>query len=189
MKILEDNSHVSYTASERITQIVKSLRTFARLDEAEYQKANIHEGLDSTLTLIDHEIKDRITVTKNYGDIPEIDCYPNQLNQVFMNVFMNAIQATERDGQITIKTSFEGNMVVVTISDTGCGIQSENISRIFDPGFTTSGVGVGTGLGLPISYTIVQNHRGDIKVDSEVGEGTSITISLPVDLKVPLQKE
>jgi two-component system NtrC family sensor kinase len=182
LKILENNNRVTSTASERITDIVRSLKSFARLDEASYQKANIHEGLDSTLTLIDHEIKDRITVIKRYGDIPEIDCYPDQLNQVFMNILMNAIQAIGKKGQITINTSLEKEKVVETITDSGCGIRTENIGKIFNPGFTTRGPRVGMGLGLPISYNIIQKHGGEIKVSSEVGKGTSFTILLPTDL-------
>jgi signal transduction histidine kinase len=187
LKLLEDNNQITTTASERITKIVKSLKTFARLDEADYQNVNIHEGLDSTLTLIEHEIRDRITVIKNYGNIPKIDCYPDQLNQMFMNVLMNAVQSIDEKGQITIKTYSEGNKVLVKISDNGCGIPTENIAKIFNPGFTTRGVGVGTGLGLSISYNIIQTHNGEIKVDSLIGEGTSFTIQLPTDLKRTLK--
>ncbi len=183
LKILGDNNNVTATASERIANIVRSLKTFARLDEADYQKTDIHEGLDSTLTLIDYEIKGRTSVIKDYSEIPKINCYPNQLNQVFMNVLMNAVQAIKQEGQITIRTYLKDGNVAVTISDNGCGIPSENMGKIFDPGFTTSGVGVGTGLGLSISHNIIQKHNGEIKVESEVGEGTSFTILLPTDLK------
>ena len=181
IEILEDNNKVTITASERIAKIVRSLRTFARLDEAEYQKADIHEGLDSTLTLVEHEMKDRITVVKDYGEIPEMHCYLNQLNQVFMNVLMNAIQAIEEKGTITIKTYLQDTDVIVKISDNGCGISPENIDKIFNPGFTTRGVGVGTGLGLSISYNIIEKHRGKIKVESEVGKGSTFTVALPIE--------
>ncbi|MFQ5628199.1 MAG: ATP-binding protein [bacterium] len=180
LKILGDNNNVTTTASERIANIVRSLKTFARLDEADYQEADIHEGLDSTLTLIDHEIKDRISVIKDYSEIPEINCYPNQLNQVFMNVLMNAVQAIAKKGQITIKTYLKNGNVAVNISDTGCGIPSESMEKIFDPGFTSRGVAVGTGLGLSISHNIIQKHNGEIKVESEVEKGTSFTILLPI---------
>ena len=182
-RIMEENTHITSEASERIANIVKSLKSFARLDESDYQKGNIHEGLDSTLTLINYEMKDRITIKTDYGEIPEINCYPNQLNQVFMNILMNAIAAIERDGVITIKTFLEGKHLVVQISDNGNGIPKENIDRIFDPGFTSRGHGVGTGLGLSISYNIIQKHQGEIKVNSEVGKGSTFSIYLPVDLQ------
>ncbi len=181
LRILTDNNHVTTTASERITDIVRSLKIFARLDEADYQIANLHDGLDTTLTLLDHEIKDRIIVTRDYGDIPNIGCYPNQLNQVFMNILMNAVQAIEKEGRITIKTVLENGKITVEFSDTGRGIPSENIARVFDPGFTTKGVGVGTGLGLSISHNIIQKHNGHITVESEEGKGTSFTILLPIN--------
>jgi signal transduction histidine kinase len=182
-KILEDNNKVTTTASKRIAKIVQSLKTFARLDEAEFLKADIHEGLDSTLTLIDHEIKTRITVIKQYGEIPEIECYPNELNQVFMNVLMNAVQAIEQDGQIVIKTYLEDDKVIVKISDDGRGIPPDAMDKIFNPGFTSKGVGVGTGLGLSISYNIIQKHHGEIRVESEVGKGTTFFIILGTELK------
>ncbi len=181
LRILTDNNHVTTTASERITDIVTSLKIFARLDEADYQEANLHDGLDTTLTLLDHEIKDRIIVSRDYGDIPNIGCYANQLNQVFMNILMNAVQAIENEGRITIKTALESGKVTVEFSDTGRGIPSENMAKVFDPGFTTKGVGVGTGLGLSISHNIIQKHNGHIRVESEEGKGTSFTILLPIN--------
>jgi signal transduction histidine kinase len=183
IKILEDNNNVTTIASDRIQKIVKSLRTFARLDEAEYQKADVHEGLESTLTLIHHKIKERITIIKEYGEVPQIYCYPNQLNQVFMNILMNAIQAIKKKGRIIIKSHLEDNRVKISISDNGEGISPENINKLFNPGFTTRGVGVGTGLGLSISYNIIQKHDGEIKIESEVGKGTTFTIILPVTSK------
>jgi signal transduction histidine kinase len=179
LQILEDNNKITATASDRIAKIVTSLRSFSRLDEAEYQKADIHEGLNSTLMLLEHEMRDRIAVGREYGEIPEIDCYPSQLNQVFMNVLKNAVQAIEERGQINVRTYLDDNKVVVEISDNGCGIPPEDLDRIFGPGFTTRGVGVGTGLGLSISYNIIQKHHGEIKVDSEVGKGSTFTIILP----------
>jgi signal transduction histidine kinase len=180
LEILRSNNEIAVTASDRIAGIVRSLKNFARLDEAEFQQADLHEGLDSTLTLLDHVLKGRISVVKRYGEIPPIQCYPNQLNQVFMNVLSNAEQAIEAEGTITIATERRGDNVEVKIGDDGAGISDAELKRVFDPGFTTKGVGVGTGLGLSISYNIVQKHHGRIDATSEPGEGTTITITLPI---------
>ena len=181
IRILRENTDITAMASDRIVKIVRSLKNFARLDEAEFQKANILEGLDNTLTLLHHEMKNKVEIVKEYGEIPLLNCYPNQLNQVFMNLLANANQAIDGKGTITIKTFANGQNVTVQISDTGKGIPQENIRRIFDPGFTTKGVGVGTGLGLSISYNIIQKHHGRIEVASEVGRGTTFTITLPIE--------
>jgi signal transduction histidine kinase len=180
LEILRNNNELTLTASDRIAEIVRSLKNFARLDEAEFQEANLHEGLDSTLTLLHHVLKRHINVVKKYGDLPPVQCYPNQLNQVFMNVLSNAEQAIEGEGTITIVTERRGDTVSVKISDDGAGIPSDELKRIFDPGFTTKGVGVGTGLGLSISYNIVEKHGGNIVAESEPGRGTTITITIPV---------
>jgi signal transduction histidine kinase len=179
LQILKNNNELTLTASGRIAEIVKSLKSFARLDEAEFQDADVHEGLESTLSLLHHELKNRIEVRKSYGDIPKIPCYPNQLNQVFMNVLSNAGQAIIDRGVITITTKRHGDNAVITISDDGCGIDTDTLDRIFDPGFTTKGVGVGTGLGLSITYNIIKRHNGDIAVESEPGRGSTVTITLP----------
>ena len=184
LKLLKDSNQIAVTAGERIARIVRTLRNFARLDESDFQEADVHEGLDSTLTLLHHELKNRISVVKEYGEIPPICCYPNELNQVFMNLLVNAIQAIEGQGTIRIETTVDRAYVYVKISDTGVGIPPRDIDRIFDPGFTTKGVGVGTGLGLSISYNIVQKHRGKIEVESEVGKGSTFTVRIPnTDLK------
>ena len=171
----------STDASKRINEIVRSLRNFARLDEAERKPADLREGLESTLTLVAHLLKNRIAVRREYGQLPLVTCYPNQLNQVFLNILVNAAQAIEGAGTITIRTRTRNGAAVVEISDTGCGIPPENLHRIFDPGFTTKGVGVGAGLGLAISYRIVANHQGTIEVDSLVGKGTTFRIVVPVN--------
>ena len=178
---LKSNTDVILTASERTATIVNSLKNFARLDEAEFQKVDLHDGLDSTLTLLQHQMKDRVSLVKSYGDLPQIYCRPNQLNQVFMNVLANAAEAIQGAGTITIQTASEADRVRVKITDTGEGIPPESQSRIFEPGFTTKGVGVGTGLGLSISYNILQDHGGDVKVRSTVGKGTEFEISLPIN--------
>ncbi len=172
---------VSHDACGRINEIVRSLRNFARLDEAERKPADLHQGLDSTLTLVGHLLKNRIAVQREYGSLPLVECYANQINQVFVNILVNAAQAMAEPGTITIRTrhDLEHHAAVVEISDTGCGIPPENLKRIFDPGFTTKGVGVGTGLGLAICYRIIEQHRGKIEVESVAGKGTTFRIVLP----------
>jgi len=174
IQILKENAGLIRAAGERISTIVRSLRSFARLEEAEYQAADVHIGLDSTLDLVNHELKNRIEIVKNYGELPMIDCYPNKLNQVFMNLLINGSQAIEGTGTITLPTRLDGDEVEVQIADTGKGIPAENLEKIFDPRFTTKGVGVGLGL------AIIEDHRGRISVDSVVDQGTTFTIRLPV---------
>jgi len=180
VEILQQASETELLACERISSIVKSLRNFARLDESEEKRVDLHEGIDSTLTLLAHELKKRVEVVKHYGDLPEVACFPSQLNQVFMNHLNNAILAMEGKGTITITTARDGDHVVLRFADTGMGISPENLERIFDPGFTTKGVGVGTGLGLSICYRILQDHQGTIEVSSEVGNGTEFAVRLPI---------
>jgi signal transduction histidine kinase len=122
-------------------------------------------------------------VHKNYGDIPRISCYPGRLNQVFLNLLINAKQAIRGKGEIFITTYARDGRVFVEIKDSGVGIPKEKLGRIFDPGYTTKGVGVGTGLGLSICYQIIEGHRGEIKVESEPGQGTTFTVILPMDLE------
>ncbi|MFH1570522.1 MAG: two-component regulator propeller domain-containing protein, partial [Gemmatimonadota bacterium] len=180
LELLEQNNRITLTGTERIRQIVGTLRSFARLDQAELQRADLHEGLDSTLALLHYQLKGRIRVVKEYGDLPRIYCYPQELNQVFMNLLSNAIHAIgESEGEIRIATRADGDRVLVTIADTGGGIAPEIRRRIFDPGFTTKTQGVGTGLGLAISYRIVARHHGEIRLDSEVGRGSTFTVVLP----------
>ncbi len=177
---LDENTAITTMASERISRIVRSLKSFARLDESDFQRANVHECIDTTLTLLHHELKNRVDVVRDYGEVPDILCFPNELNQVFMNLLVNASQAIPERGQISITTSRDGNTILIRIADSGVGIPGEHLARIFDPGFTTKGVGVGTGLGLSISYNIVKKHEGEISVASEPGKGTTFTIRLPI---------
>jgi len=179
-KAVEGARSVISTGAERVKEIVTRLRAFARLDEAEQDRVDIHEGLESTLTLVHHELKNRIQVHKDYGTIPRITCYPNQINQVFMNILVNASQAIAGTGDIFIKTFEQDGHVIVEIRDTGKGIPTKNLDRIFDPGFTTKGAGVGTGLGLSIVYQIIDDHNGKIEIDSDVGRGTTFRIILPI---------
>ncbi len=176
--ILADINEVDREAIQRISHMVTSLKKFVRLDEAELQEADINKELDLTLDLIRHEIKNRIEVVKNYGELPLIKCYPNMLNQVFTNVLVNACQAIEGCGTITISTSYTPETLTVSIKDTGKGIEKSEIHKIFTAGYTTKGVGVGTGLGLAISAKIIEKHEGEIIVNSELGVGTEFIITI-----------
>jgi signal transduction histidine kinase len=171
---------IGIVAARRINGIVSSLRTFARLDQAREDELDIHELLESTLPLIGHLLGNRISVQRNYGTIPPIRCYPDKLNQVWMNLLVNAAQAIEGPGEIRLRTYANNSHAVVEISDTGKGIPAEDRIRIFDPGFTTKGVGVGTGLGLSIVHRIIEEHHGSIEVESEVGKGSTFRVSLPI---------
>ena len=142
----------------------------------------MHEGLEDTLTLVHHEIKHHIEVVKDYGEVPPLSVYPSRLNQVFLNLLNNARQAIKEKGTITIRTGVEDGQALIAFSDDGVGIEPEHLKKIFDPGFTTKGVGVGTGLGLSICYQIIQDHHGTIEAKSEPGTGTTFTIRLPLNL-------
>ena len=187
-KVIDDANRVIKDGTDRVTNIVRRLRSFARLDEAEMDKYDLHEGLEDTLTLIHHEIKHNITVNRNYGDIPRIYCSLSRLNQVFVNLLINAKQAIKGKGEITITTYQRDTNIFLEFADTGVGIPTEHLVKIFDPGFTTKGVGVGTGLGLSICYQIIQDHHGEIKVESEVGKGTKFTVILPTNLDEILEE-
>ena len=182
LKLIDEANRVIETGVERITTIVRRLRSFARLDEAELKKADLHEGLEDTLVLIHHEIKHNIEIVRNYDEIPSISCYPGRLNQVFLNILINAKQAIRDKGKITISTHLDNGKVFIEFADTGGGIPKEELSKIFDPGYTTKGVRVGTGLGLSICYQIIQDHHGEIRVHSEVDKGTTFTIIIPTNL-------
>jgi len=166
--------------TERTTQIVNGLRTFSRVDEDVLKIADIHEGLDSTLILLRNKYKNQIEITKEYGNIPQLECFPGQLNQVFMNILSNAIDAIKDQGTIAICTSKSNGAIRIRIKDTGRGIPDTIKAKIFDPFFTTKEVGEGTGLGLSISHGIIKKHKGSLEVISQAGKGTEFIISLPV---------
>lgn len=181
---LFDLMNESREGIERVRKIVQDLKDFSHVDaNADWQWADLHRGLESTLNVVNNEIKYKADVIRTYGTLPFVQCLPSQLNQVFMNLLVNAAQAMPNDkrGTIEVSTGVEEGSIWVRISDNGCGMPEEVISRIFDPFFTTKPVGKGTGLGLSLSYGIIQKHHGSIKVDSEVGQGTTFTITLPVN--------
>ncbi len=179
---IEESNQVIRSGASRVAEIVRRLRSFARLDEAELKKVDVHEGLEDTLTLVHHEIKHNIQVVRDYGKLPAMSVFPSRLNQVFLNLLNNARQAIGEKGTITIRTWVEDKTANIAITDDGTGIPKENLPRIFDPGFTTKGVGIGTGLGLSICYQIIKDHRGKIDVESEVGKGTTFTVRIPANL-------
>jgi len=186
--IIDDANRVIASGSERVAEIVRRLRSFARLDEAELKNVNVHDGIEDTLLLIHHEIKNRVEIIRSYGEVGNIWCYPRQLNQVFLNLFMNASQAIEGKGVIAISTKKQNEHLIIEIADNGTGIKKEHLEKIFDPGFTTKGVGVGTGLGLSICYRIIENHKGDIWASNREGGGALFTISLPLHLNELINK-
>jgi len=184
VKGLDELTRSIKVGAERTTEIVRSLRTFSRLDEDALKFADIHENIDSTLVMLRNQYKSRIEIVRQFSDIPKIECYPGKLNQVFMNLFVNAIQAIKEKGQIIIKTKIiqrlDVEYIEIQITDTGYGMTKEVKARIFEPFFTNKDVGVGTGLGLYISYGIIEKHKGQIEFDSEEGKGTTFKIYLPV---------
>ena len=180
LDMLDEINNINSEAIMRINSIVKSLKNFARLDEAELKSVDIHDGIRSTLMLINHETKNKVSIAEDYGTLDFVECYPNLLNQVIMNILINAVQSIENTGAITIKTEQDNDKARILISDTGRGISQENLERIFDPGFTTKGVGVGTGLGLSICYQIIEKHHGVIKATSEKGKGSTFIIEIPL---------
>lgn len=166
--------------TKRTTEIIKGLRTFSRMDEDIIRIADIHEGIDSTLVLLQNRLKNRIEIIKNYSEIPQIECYPGQLNQVFMNILSNAIDSIDGNGTIIIETSREEGMIKISIKDSGRGIPETAKEKIFEPFYTSKEVGKGTGLGLSISHGIIEKHNGHITFVSEVGKGSEFIVVLPV---------
>ncbi len=173
----------SLDGADRVKTIVQNLKSFSHVDEAELKPSNLNDCLDSTLNIIWNELKYKVTLHKDYGDLPDIECYPQQLNQVFLNLLVNSAHAIEKEGTVKIKTWSDSDWAYVEIADNGCGIPAEIQPRIFEPFFTTKDVGKGTGLGMSISYDIVIGHGGDILLKSAPGEGTTFTIKLPIARK------
>jgi PAS domain S-box-containing protein len=171
----------SLEGTDRVSKIVQGLKTFSRIDAADYSHADINECLESTINIVWNELKYKAEVKKDFGALPMTMCFSNQLNQVFMNLLINAAHAITDFGEIVIKTWYSDNSINVEISDNGTGISEEIVSRIFEPFYTTKDVGKGTGLGLSISYDIVtEKHNGTILVNSVIGKGTTMTVRIPV---------
>lgn len=189
----------------RIRKIVDDLKSFSREEEVEWKWTNLHKEIDSTLNIANHEIRYKAEVKKDYGELPEVECIPSQLNQVFLNLLINAAHAIDGHGTITLTTSTgtlpkaiaeemigcdnddEDSWVCISVADTGSGIDTDTIKHIFDTFFTTKPIGKGTGLGLSLSRNIIKKHGGYIAVDSEYGEGTTFSIWLPVHQPVIIE--
>ena len=185
-KLLEQLAKIakeSVGACSRIMGVVRSLRTFARLDESEFKMANVNEGLTATVQLLDPSVRERVEVVMELGEIPPIPCYPALLNEAFMNLLGNSCQAIQKTGQVFIKTSRLEDEVVISFRDTGVGIAPEHLPKIFEPGFTTKSRGVGVGLGLAIAFSVIKEHRGSIHVESELGHGAEFIIRLPISIE------
>lgn len=179
LSIIEESIRINRLACDRILKIVQGLHGSLRPDEAEHTKSDLHEGIESALSLLGHELGRRVRVARDFGPIPEIECHPGRLIQVFLNLLINAVQAIEGEGEIRIRTCEQGGAIHIAISDTGKGIPAELQSKIFDPGFTTKEAEAGAGLGLYICHKIVQQHGGRIQVDSEQGKGATFTVMIP----------
>jgi len=181
-----DLIHESQEGVFRVRQIVQDLKDFSHMDEGEWSWSDLHAGMDSTLNIVHNELKYKAQVVKEYGDLPRVECLPSQINQVFLNLLVNAAHAIEDQGVITVRTGIDKNAVDgnewvwVQIADTGKGIAPEHVHRIFDPFFTTKPLGQGTGLGLSVSYSIVEKHGGRIELNSELGRGSTFTVRLPL---------
>ncbi|MBC8412255.1 MAG: response regulator [Nitrospira sp.] len=181
--ILEDMGQLiseSLNGAERVKKIVQNLKTFSRVDESDCQLSDINECIESTLDIIWNELKYKVDLKKEYGEIPRTMCYPQQLNQVFMNLLINAVQSIDNKGEIGIKTWSENNSINISITDTGSGIPPDKLQKVFEPFFTTKEPGKGTGLGLSICYEIIKKHKGEMTVQSEIGKGTVFTVQIPV---------
>lgn len=181
--VLRHNAPTTRAATERISGIIASLKSFIRLDESTLQETNLHEALESILLLMEHEFKDKINIVKEYGEIPLITGNAAELNQVFMNLLRNAAAAIKSKGTITIKTSLNEGNVQIAITDNGVGIRPEQKKKLFEPTFTTKGPRVKAGLGLFISHNIIRKHQGEIKVKSLTGKGSTFTVILPTKME------
>lgn len=172
LAIVEESLRINRLACERLDALIRNVRE-------ERRKTNLHDTIESALTLLGHELKGRIRIVKDFGEITPVEARPDQLHQVFMNIILNSAQAIHGTGEIRIATRQDGPMVRIMISDSGPGIPAEIRDRIFEQGFTTKSAQSGTGLGLCICHKIIKDHAGDIEVDSEIGKGTAFTIILP----------
>ena len=165
---------------ERVKTIVQDLKDFSRTGDTGWEWADLQKGLESTLNIVRNEIKYKADIVRELAPMPPVRCIPAQINQVFMNLLVNAAQAIEERGTIVLRSGVEGNSVWIAVQDDGCGIAPDKLNRIFDPFYTSKPVGKGTGLGLTLVWGIVQRHQGSIEVQSTLGQGSCFTLRLPI---------
>ncbi|MHA7854125.1 sensor histidine kinase [Marinobacter shengliensis] len=177
---LKDLLAESREGIERVKTIISAMKDFSHIEEEEFKLADLHRGIETTLNVVNNELKYKAEVVQDLGDLPEVECIISQINQVIMNLLVNAAHAIEEFGKITVRTRHIGDTVVIDVEDNGKGISEEHLNRIFEPFFTTKPVGKGTGLGLSLSFNIIEKHNGDIKAVSTPGQGTCFSITLPV---------
>ncbi len=178
---LKDLLAESREGIERVKTIISAMKDFSHIEDEEFKLADLHRGIETTLNLVNNELKYKATVIKLFGEVPEVECISSQINQVIMNLLVNAAHAIEDFGEIIIRTLCDGDHVIVEVEDSGKGIAEENLHRIFEPFFTTKPVGKGTGLGLSLSFNIIQKHNGSITAErASSGEGACFRISLPL---------
>ncbi|TVT36238.1 ATP-binding protein [Marinobacter vinifirmus] len=184
---LKDLLSESREGIERVKTIISAMKDFSHIEEEEFKQADLHRGIETTLNVVNNELKYKAEVVRDFGELPHVECIASQINQVIMNLLVNAAHAIEDFGKITIRTRHQGDSVTLEVEDTGKGIASEHLNRIFEPFFTTKGIGKGTGLGLSLSFNIIKKHNGEIEVHSEPGQGTRFRITLPVTQSEPLR--
>lgn len=178
---LQDLLAESREGIERVKTIISAMKDFSHIDDEEFKFADLHRGIETTLNVVNNELKYKATVIREFGDLPDVECISSQINQVIMNLLVNAAHAIEDFGEIVIRSHCDGERAVVEVEDSGKGIAKENLHRIFEPFFTTKPVGKGTGLGLSLSFNIIQKHNGDITAEqASSGKGTCFRISLPL---------
>ena len=182
--IIKDGNELISESSEgiqRVREIVESLKGFSGIDQAEKQAVGINSCVELTLSLISNELKEKKNIRTDFSDLPLIECTPHKLNQVFLNIILNALHAIEDNGEVAIRTNCDQKNIYVVIQDTGVGISEHEMARIFEPFFTTREVGSGKGLGLSMSYDIMKEHGGEIEVESLLGKGSTFTIIIPIN--------
>ena len=186
MRVINGIKNSHYIINEgagRVSKIVQRMKAFSHLDEAEIQLIDIHRCIEDGIEAVPNSLLSDIAIERQFGEIPKVMCYPAKINQAILSIVLNAAEAVQSEGTIKIETSHSEDIVAIIISDDGTGIPSDIRERIFDPGFTTKSRGVGTGLGLAISYQVMKEHNGSIEISSEIGIGTEVKLTLPVNIK------